>query len=94
MDGTPGPFTSTTEEIQEGPALLAGTYFRAEGVIIVQASAITVPVYSRDDLIASVISCLEDQEALISRASYPGECRASLKRFSRGAVLRRAGADG
>ena len=35
-------------------------YFRTGGVIIVQASAITVPVSSRGDLIASVIPSLED----------------------------------
>ena len=37
---------------------------------------------------------LEDQEALISRAPYPGECRASFERLPWGVILRRSGADG
>ena len=36
------------------------------------------PVSSRGELIALIIPSLEDQEALIRRAPYPGECRAPL----------------
>ena len=77
-DGTPGPFTSALEEIQEGPALQAGPYIRTGGVLIIQTSAIRVPISSRGDLIAPVIPSLEDQEAIFCRAPYPGECKAPL----------------
>ena len=77
-DGTPGPFTSALEEIQEGSALQASPYIRTGGVLIIKTSAITVPVSIRGDLIAPVIPSLEDQEALIRWAPYPGECRAPL----------------
>ena len=92
--GTPGPFTSATKEIQEGPTLQADPYFRTGGVIIVQASAITVPINSRGDLIALVIACLEDQEAFIRREPHPEECTAPPQRFPWKVVLRHAGADG
>ena len=68
-------------------------YIRTGGVIVIQTSAIIVPVSSRGDLIAPVIAYLEDQATVVCWDPDSGERRTPCQRFSWRVVLRRAGTD-
>ena len=76
-----GPFPSASETIQEGPTLQVGPYIRTGGVIVIQASAITVPVSSRGELIAPFIACFEDQTTPFYWDPNTGERRFALEIF-------------
>ena len=58
------------------------------------SSAVTCYISCRGNIIALVIACLQDQEAVIRRAPYSGERSASLERLPWGVILRRPGTDG
>ena len=71
-----------------GPALQAGPHIGPRRVIFLPASAITSHIGCRGDIIASVVTCLQDQEAVVRREPHSGECTAPPQRLSSRVVLR------
>ena len=66
-----------------------GPHIGPRQVIFLPASATTSHIGCRGDIIALVVTCLQDQEAVTRREPHSGECMVPPQRLSSGVILRR-----
>ena len=90
----PGPHRLCLRGELGGPGPPSGPSHQAKRVILLPASAISSHIGCRGNIIASVVTCLRDQEAVVRREPHSGECTAPPQRLSSGVILRRPSAEG